>query len=87
MAIDELWKLNERPPVELSEHPQTVTRQQLTDPAFFAQVKDRLLAGEVHVIDQATDHVMIGGQPVPANDDRALHALGQQQDAWISGQP
>lgn len=71
---------------ELLPDSRIVTRQQLRDRAFYAQVKQDLLDGKVTPLDQRADSLTIDGESVPLTDPRALQALAESQAAWV-GKP
>lgn len=74
------WPVQSRA-VELTSR--VVTRQQLDSPDFFQLVKGPpLLMGEVDVIDQRSDRVVVNGEALTFDDPRAAVALAGSQERW-----
>lgn len=71
--------------VELTQR--VVTYQQLNNHDFYELVKGPLLLGQVDVIDQRCDQVLVGGDAVGFDDPRAAVALAQAQSSWVGVNP
>jgi hypothetical protein len=69
--------------VPLSSESRIITRQQLTDRDFYAQVKAGLLDGTVTALDQRSDSLTIGNETVPLTDQKAVRALAESQMGWV----
>ncbi|WIB68078.1 hypothetical protein DEI93_03270 [Curtobacterium sp. MCBD17_035] len=69
--------------VTLDESSRIITRQQLTDPDFYAKVRLGVLDGSVTVLDQQLDSVRIGGTVYPLTSEDALMALANSEASWI----
>ena len=60
-----------------------VTHQQLANSDFYNAVKGPLMLGDVDVIDQRGDRVVVDGEPLTFDDPRAARALAHSQEAWV----
>lgn len=73
--------------VPLTPESRLITRQQLSDPVFYAEVKAGLLDGTVMALDQGIDSVTINDEAVPLTDMRAVEALAASQREWVGAPP
>ncbi len=64
-----------------------VCRQQLSDPEFYQAVKADLLNGDLILLDQGIDSVMIGVDTHKLTEPVAMEALAESQETWVGVPP